>query len=80
MTNDKKLQAAVEFLLDEHLKGEPSDAETSRKFAVARSHREALATEDKAEAAAAQVEAQEAPATVPVAAPVVPSVPQIPKA
>jgi hypothetical protein len=80
MANDNKLQSAVEFLLDEHLKGEPSDEETKIKFQKAKAHRDGLATEDKAEKAAAEVEAA---SQVPQAAPAVltiPTTPPVPKA
>ena len=44
-TNDKtaELHAAVQFLLDEHLKGEPVDDSAKVRFQTAQSHKNALA-------------------------------------
>lgn len=49
MSNENKLQSAVEFLLDQHLQGEPSSDEAKERFALAKSHKEALAEEAQVE-------------------------------
>lgn len=73
--SQEKLTAAVHFLLDEHLKGEPVDDSAKARFQAAQSHKDALArVEDetpKAPVAAPQ-------AFVPPVPPTAPSIPQVP--
>jgi hypothetical protein len=78
-TNDKtsQLHAAVQFLLDEHLKGEPVDDSAKVRFQTAQSHKDALAPVE-IEVSEAKVEAPKPPTPQAPPTPQVPQAPQIP--